>query len=84
MPKAPTVDSIPVGAFACPGGDMDLDAELTAAQAALYLRIAPQTVQSWRKRGHLIPLDNGKYRLRDVLAADKSARDNAGRTQQVA
>lgn len=77
MPKAPTVDFIPVGAFACPGVILNLDALLTGAQAARYLGITRQSIYMWHKRGEITATrvdGNWMYRLRDVLETERTLR----------
>lgn len=53
---------------------MDLDARLTATQAAEAIGVSKQLVNYWRQRGHVQPNEHGLYRLGDVLAADARAR----------
>lgn len=56
----------------------NLDAHLTATQAALYLRINVHTVYMWVRRGNLAPCaGEGRrklYRLADVLDAERATR----------
>jgi hypothetical protein len=68
---------------------IDVDAKLTAAQAAEWVRIyRPCTVQAivnWRNRGHLTPADytpggRPRYRLLDVAKAEHATRRRARRT----
>lgn len=63
---------------------MNLDAQLTRTMAARYFGYTPSAIDQWRKREYLTPLANGRYLLRDLLAADKTARDNAQRIRAVA
>jgi hypothetical protein len=60
---------------------IDVDARLTATEAARYAGVTVQCVIGWRKRGHLPRGDDGKYKLLDVAKAEHATRRRARRTQ---
>jgi len=58
---------------------MNLDALLRASEAAAYFRCHRQRIQNWRAGGYLAATDTDehgrpRYRLRDLLAAEKTTR----------
>lgn len=53
---------------------MDLDALLTGSQAAAIIGRSRQLIHAWHHAGHLPRTENGRYRLRDVLAAERRTR----------
>jgi hypothetical protein len=59
---------------------IDVDARLTASQAAAYAGVTVQAIVNWRNRGHLQRGDDGKYRLLDVAKAEHATRRRARRT----
>ena len=59
---------------------IDVDARLTATQAAHYAGVTIQAIINWRNRGHLTQGDDGKYRLLDVAKAEHATRKRARRT----
>ena len=70
------------GLFALHGGTLDtidVNARLTAAQAAKYAGVTRQAIINWRNRGHLTMGDDGKYRLLDVAKAEHATRKRARR-----
>jgi DNA-binding transcriptional MerR regulator len=74
---------VPCGRFALP--DLpDINALLTATEAAGYAGVTPQAVINWRNRGHLKPATrdtSGRplYRLLDVAKAEYATRKRARR-----
>jgi hypothetical protein len=62
---------------------IDIDARLTATQAAAYVRMyrpcSVQAIVNWRNRGHLEQGADGKYRLLDVAKAEYATRRKARR-----
>lgn len=72
------------GLFAFPGAPVadtiDVDARLTATQAAKYAGVTVQAIVNWRNRGHLTRGPDGKYRLLDVAKAEHATRRRARRT----
>ena len=68
---------------------LDVDALLTAAEAASYAGVKPATISKWRERGHLpvatdsqgneIRDERGRprYRLMDVAKAEHGTRQRA-------
>lgn len=58
---------------------VDVDARLTAAQAATYAGVTRQAIVNWRRRGHLKQGADGKYRLLDVAKAEYATRHRARR-----
>ena len=60
-------------------GPLNLDARLTATQAAAYAGVTIQAIINWRNRGHLTQGDDGKYRLLDVAKAEHATRRRARR-----
>jgi hypothetical protein len=72
------------GLFALPGGPplpdtINLDARLTATQAARYAGVSVQAIINWRNRGYLPRGDDGLYRLLDVAKAEHDTRRRGGR-----
>jgi hypothetical protein len=72
------------GLFALHGGPalpdtIDVDARLTATEAARYAGVTVQAIINWRNRGHLPQGDDGKYRLLDVAKAEHATRKRARR-----
>ena len=84
------------GIFSCPEGadsvpDLDLNALLTAKEAAGYARVSIPVICKWRERGHLpVATDAGgneirdergrpRYRLLDVAKAENATRQRAER-----
>jgi DNA-binding transcriptional MerR regulator len=70
-----------------PDGPLDVDAKLTASQAAEYAGVTVQAIVNWRQRGHLHPAGfNGEgrrvYRLLDVAKAEHATRGRARRGQE--
>jgi predicted site-specific integrase-resolvase len=65
-------------------GTIDINARLTATQAAHYAGVTVQAIINWRNRGHLCPVAyrNGRplYRLLDVAKAELATRARARRT----
>jgi hypothetical protein len=59
---------------------IDVDARLTATQAAAYAGVTVQAIVNWRNRGHLKRGGDGKYRLLDVARAEHATRRRARRT----
>ena len=64
---------------------IDVNAKLTAAQAAKYAGVTVQAIVNWRNRGHLQPVDytpggRPRYRLLDVAKAEHATRRRARRT----
>lgn len=53
---------------------VDLNARVTASEAARYLGVTRQLVNSWRTRGKIHKGQDGKYRLRDILIVDRAVR----------
>jgi hypothetical protein len=58
---------------------MDLDARLTASEAALYFRCSAQRINRWRSLGNLHAAGRNRsgvtvYRLRDLLEAERKTR----------
>lgn len=53
---------------------MNLDARLTRAQAAAYLRISPATISMWRYREKITTDNQGRYRLGDLLEVERDTR----------
>jgi DNA-binding transcriptional MerR regulator len=65
---------------------IDVDAQLTASQAAKYAGVTVQAIVNWRNRGHLHPVAHSSdgrplYRLLDVAKAEHATRRRARRTQ---
>jgi hypothetical protein len=58
---------------------IDVDARLTASQAAKYAGVTVQAIVNWRNRGHLPRGDDGRYRLLDVAKAEHATRRRARR-----
>ena len=53
----------------------DLEARLTATEAALLLpTVTPQDVYNWARRGKLTPDTQRRYRLGDILQAERNTR----------
>lgn len=70
------------GLFALRGGTLetlDVNARLTATQAAAYAGVSVQAIVNWRNRGHLPQGDDGKYKLLDVAKAEHATRRRARR-----
>lgn len=68
--------------------DGDLRVLLTTAEAAEAVGVEPGVIRVWAHRGHL-KRANGRhghprYRLLDVLHAEKATRSKAGRTYSAA
>lgn len=62
----------------------DINALLTATQAAGYAGVTPQAIVNWRRRGHLKAAgrdDSGRplYRLLDLAKAEHATRKRARR-----
>lgn len=55
---------------------MNLDALLTAAQAAKAAGVSRQLFNYWRFKGKLKPNSDGQYRLRDVLEVERDMRND--------
>jgi hypothetical protein len=53
---------------------LNLDARLTRAQAAAWIKVQPATLGMWVVRGHLTRGEDGRYRLGDVLRAEQATR----------
>jgi len=62
-----------------PLDSIDVDARLTAAEAARYAGVTRQAIINWRNRGHLTQGPDGKYRLLDVARAEHATRKRARR-----
>jgi len=58
---------------------VDVNARLTASQAAAYAGVTVQAIINWRNRGHLKRGDDGLYRLLDVAKAEHATRRRARR-----
>lgn len=63
---------------------IDVNAKLTASQAAKYAGVTVQAIVNWRARGHLRPVDytpggRPRYRLLDVAKAEHATRRRARR-----
>ena len=58
---------------------MNLDAQLTASQAALAVGVTKQTFNHWRKQGYVqaVGADQGRaiYRYGDVLQVERAMRN---------
>ena len=66
------------------GEALDVNAKLTATQAAAYAGVRVQAIVNWRKRGHLPVADHDdhgrpRYRLLDVAKAEHATRKRARR-----
>ena len=57
----------------------DINARLTATQAARYAGVTVEAIINWRNRGHLQRGEDGKYRLLDVAKAEHATRKRARR-----
>lgn len=53
---------------------LDLDAKLTASQAALAVGVSKQTFNHWRKAGRIQPDQHGRYRFGDALQLEAQMR----------
>lgn len=66
---------------------MNLDAELTASQAARAMGVSRQLVHYWVKAGRLHPVpDTGttkRFRLRDVQLAERATRNSGCSTRRL-
>jgi hypothetical protein len=90
MPAGPP-EQFRRGLFSCSGEDavLDLDALVSATEAAGYAHVSVAAVVNWRNRGHLpVATDKAgreirdgrgrpRYRLRDVARADIETRRRA-------
>lgn len=65
---------------------MNLDARLTRAEAATYLRISPATISMWKYREKITTDELGRYRLGDLLEVERATRrhPNSRRVLQLA
>jgi hypothetical protein len=67
-----------------------VDPEIRVAPDALpalarkLLGVSPDCIRMWRHRGHLVPGDDGRYRLGDVLAVNGSMRRSPNSRRKVA
>lgn len=82
VPADATPRGRPRGVSSCPGVNAavyDLDARLTAAQAALYFGLTPQAVNRWYALGHLQTAAKNRqghrqYVFRELLQAERDTR----------
>lgn len=52
----------------------DLDAKLPAHLAAAMVGVSRQLINYWRRAGHLVPDEQKRYRLADLLAVERAMR----------
>jgi hypothetical protein len=62
---------------------VNLDAKLTAAQAARYVGISRQLFNYWRTSGKVEPDERGLYRLGDVLEVERQTRHSPNSHRQL-
>ena len=72
---------------------VELDGDLarktwTVAESAEAAGVQPDVIRQWKRRGKLTPVNPGRgrprFRALDVLKAEASTRDRAGRSQLAA
>jgi len=68
--------------------DCDLEHAIwTTPEAAEAAGVTPEVIYQWKRRGKIIPVNRcgrPRYRALDVLRAEQSTRERAGRTHAVA
>ncbi|MFI1165633.1 MerR family transcriptional regulator [Streptomyces sp. NPDC020801] len=68
--------------------DCDLEQAIwTTTEAAEAAGVTPDVIYQWKRRGKLVPVNRRgwpRYRAMDVLRAEQSTRQRAGRTHVAA